>query len=307
MGETIMPQKITAEKDAIRKAFLRLALAQDVDVDVLIEELDDDFDKLMTKYSSGDQINQTTIDRAIPVIIGGFILAYLTVLKRYNRDVAEVAAIGEFDRIARLYGSVLGVGSLLRAFRNETINYGDDVYKRLLYRKSFDDGRMLAQRLKIMEAGSVKTVRNIVAVGIKDGESALLVAEKIKAYVDPRLTKRKLAPWALFRKRFDRATSFVPKNIPSGSIGYNAIRIARTEINHSYRHTVVDLNRDKPWHKGWYWRLSASHPKPDICDTWAEYGLYKEEAGLPVGHPNCFCYIEPATMTQSEFEKELNK
>jgi len=53
--------------------------------------------------------------------------------------------------------------------------------------------------------------------------------------------------------------------------------------------------------------LSASHVVIDICDDWAGYGLYKEEASLPLGHPNCFCYIEPATMSKEEFEQELER
>lgn len=303
-----MPPKISLEKDKTRKAFLRLAVKQDSEIDVLIEDLEGDFDRLLQKYGGSNEINQkSAIDKATPIIISAFIVAYLTVLKRYNRDVADVSAQGEYDRILALYGSVLSLSPIVRAFRNETLNYGDDVFKRLLHAKTFEDGRTLAQRLRILELGSTKTIRNIVAQGIAEKETAKVIGQKIQAYVDPRLTKKRVAPWELFRRRFDRKKSFVPKDIPAGSIAHNAIRIGRTEINNTFRNTSKVLHRDKPWNKGFYWRLSASHPKPDICDDWAAHGLYKNEAELPLGHVNCFCYIEPVTMSKAEFEKELER
>ena len=52
-----------------------------------------------------------------------------------------------------------------------------------------------------------------------------------------------------------------------------------------------------PWVDGVKWNLSASHPKPDICDDWATQDSDGLGAGCylprnaPVDHPNGLCFL----------------
>lgn len=82
---------------------------------------------------------------------------------------------------------------------------------------------------------------------------------------------------------------------------YQAMRIARTEINTSHReaHIRSTINPDtgtlKEFIQGIGWRLSLSHPAPDICDLYAADdgdglgpGNYYP-LNVPVSHPHCLC------------------
>lgn len=82
---------------------------------------------------------------------------------------------------------------------------------------------------------------------------------------------------------------------------YFANRIAQTELHRAYTHQQAkDLMADEEveWVQ---WRLSASHPRPDICDLHAHvdrYGLGpgvypKPVAPVPPAHPHCRCVLSP--------------
>lgn len=76
--------------------------------------------------------------------------------------------------------------------------------------------------------------------------------------------------------------------------------IARTEISNAYHQAQLVLTEQDKDLIGYRWRLSKSHPKPDICDYLAnvDYGLGKgvhpkEKVPRTKAHPNCMCYLEP--------------
>ena len=82
---------------------------------------------------------------------------------------------------------------------------------------------------------------------------------------------------------------------------YNALRIARTEIQRAWRVSYVTQAKQLPFVKGIKWNLSGSHPKQDICDELASAdpvglgaGVYPPNAvpynGGPA-HPHCMCYL----------------
>jgi len=95
---------------------------------------------------------------------------------------------------------------------------------------------------------------------------------------------------------------------------YKAQRIARTETNLAYREGHIASATDEngelhPWISGIGWRLSPAHPRPDICDVWADddsdglgNGNY-EPSNVPPGHPCCLCYTVSilASMPEQQF------
>lgn len=86
---------------------------------------------------------------------------------------------------------------------------------------------------------------------------------------------------------------------PYGSEGsYAARRLARTEISAAAHRATASASIANPFVGGIQWRLSASHPKIDICDDYARGGpngdgIYPPEQvpGLP--HPHCLCSTLP--------------
>jgi hypothetical protein len=77
-------------------------------------------------------------------------------------------------------------------------------------------------------------------------------------------------------------------------------RIARTEMATAGHRAVIDDTQDNAQIIGYQWRLSASHPRPDICDYYAniEMGLgrgvfTKESVPRHKAHPHCLCLLIP--------------
>jgi hypothetical protein len=77
-------------------------------------------------------------------------------------------------------------------------------------------------------------------------------------------------------------------------------RIARTEMATAGHRAVIDDTQDNAQILGYQWRLSASHPRPDICDYYAniEMGLgrgvfTKESVPRHKAHPHCMCLLIP--------------
>ncbi|MDR3708740.1 MAG: hypothetical protein P4L33_10590 [Capsulimonadaceae bacterium] len=143
-----------------------------------------------------------------------------------------------------------------------------------LYARTYSDGLTLSKRLYNMDRAARKAVAGEIYKAIATGASARKTAKAI----EPLLTAA-----------------------GSENVRYNALRIARTEIGTAFREGHIATATDgqgklHPWLRAIGWRLSASHPRRDICDAWAgdDYGLgagnYPDAGSLPPGHPHCMCY-----------------
>lgn len=83
---------------------------------------------------------------------------------------------------------------------------------------------------------------------------------------------------------------------------FNLKRIARTEMSTAMHRAVITSAIDDEDVIGFQWRLSSSHPSPDICDYYAsiEMGLgkgvwSKETVPNEKAHPHCMCLLIPRT------------
>jgi hypothetical protein len=81
---------------------------------------------------------------------------------------------------------------------------------------------------------------------------------------------------------------------------YNLKRIARTEMSTAMHRAVIASTEADSDIIGYQWRLSSSHPRPDICDYYAsvEMGLgkgvwSKEAVPDEKAHPHCMCLLIP--------------
>lgn len=105
---------------------------------------------------------------------------------------------------------------------------------------------------------------------------------------------------------------FVSPTTPGGA-SYAASRLARTEINNAF-HERQQRVGELPGVKGIKWNLSGSHPKPDVCNDYANGNHARMGAGVyavgevpPKPHPHCFCYLTYVTMDPEEFASELQR
>jgi hypothetical protein len=97
-----------------------------------------------------------------------------------------------------------------------------------------------------------------------------------------------------------------------GGVSYNALRLARTEINNAFHFSSIRYTRDQPWVEGYKWNLSGSHGSVDICNEYAQKnhddlgrGVFKKSDVPGKPHPNCLCYITTVTAPPGKFERQL--
>lgn len=96
-----------------------------------------------------------------------------------------------------------------------------------------------------------------------------------------------------------------------GGASYAAMRLARTEINNAF-HEQQKAGGFRPGVRGVKWNLSESHPKPDLCNVYAEHpnklgvGVYAAADVPDKPHPHCFCFLTYIMLSQTDFATALS-
>jgi hypothetical protein len=109
-----------------------------------------------------------------------------------------------------------------------------------------------------------------------------------------------------------RAASFINPDTPGG-VSYAAMRLGRTELNNAFHRTSKDLYQQSPFVVAVKWNLSGSHPKPDLCNEYAENshmrngeaGVFRDSEVPGKPHPHCLCYVTPVTEDDDEFVRKF--
>jgi hypothetical protein len=149
------------------------------------------------------------------------------------------------------------------------------------------DGANFSDRIWTLNKYASDSIDQIITSGIARGESAVNMSRDLQEFlIEPSLTPG--TTWT---------TAIKPSISGRGTIHYNALRLARTEINNSYRESLILANQANPITLGVKWNVSASHVDYDICDVWATIDQYGMGAGVypagmtPIDHPNGKCYL----------------
>ncbi|MEO7718156.1 MAG: hypothetical protein ABIY70_18290 [Capsulimonas sp.] len=138
----------------------------------------------------------------------------------------------------------------------------------------YSDGWQLSSRLTKLDASIRTTIQDTIVQGVAEQLSAKKLADRLQGAMTD-------------------AGADNPR--------YQAMRIARTEINTAHREAHILSCTDgngqlKPYILAVGWRLSLSHPHADICDIYAAddgAGLGAGNflpADVPSSHPHCLCY-----------------
>jgi len=291
-----MVEKFDFDKDK-RKQFIRYVLQQERDLDDLMQDTQDEFDSIIERNSRRDQINDkdSVITDSRPVL-KEWEIAFSAMLLSYGLKTASIVGVNEVNKVDKKYNS----DSLTNTIKTRyTVEYSrlEDKYFVI---KNPTDGLSIGDRIKSIREDFLKSVRDIVEVGIRSNMGAREIAKQIDNLVNPSEDVKWIGPFDWVRKRFGYEPD---KKIDrrSGSISYNSFRIARTEIADVYRRFTVRLHRGQKWIKGFEWQLSAGHPFTDICDDY-DGKVFKDETDLPVTHPNCLCNVVPVLAEPDEIE-----
>lgn len=121
-------------------------------------------------------------------------------------------------------------------------------------------------------------IQNIVAKGLAENKSIKSISDDLMKYVDPSARK----PWDW--------SKVYPGT--SAKVDYNAQRLARTMIQHSFQNSLVQSQKDNPFCKGIIWHSVFIEGRTcEICE--ARDGEVFDVSKLPLDHPNGLCYFEP--------------
>ncbi len=178
----------------------------------------------------------------------------------------------------------------------------------------YSDGLNLSQRIWRLDQGGMQTIRNTIATGMSQRTSAVELAQQLEGQLNagqdwPRWTRARLNKMDARERAQDakgllRSASDVP---PGGSAGisYNALRLARNEIQIGNHAVTSDIAIHSPWVTGRKVVLSPAHPKSDICDDYAAGGPYEKTANFLPLHPQCLCRWEEVLMPPGDFAKQM--
>jgi hypothetical protein len=202
--------------------------------------------------------------------------------------------------------------SVIRRFESKGVKEFDafqDRSQQLIKGRKID-GKTIGQRITLLKGSTKRNVQNILAVDIEKGKSAREIAKDIDGYLNPVKGNYK-SPFDYYRDRFKdgKKVKIFGKQIQKGyisegSVSYQSLRIARTEINMTARETMKRMYKGVSFVKGYKWHLSGSHPNIGCeCEELASREILKEVPSLP--HPNCMCYVTTILKKPEEFIDEI--
>lgn len=162
-------------------------------------------------------------------------------------------------------------------------------------------GYRLSDRIWATGETTRRRIDALLSEGIRTGRSSSAMAKDLEAFLLPTRTLKRT------NKPYGRDASF------------DAMRLARTEISRAHAQATFAAARANPFTDGMDWKLSARHPKVDICDTLATIGMdgsrirqpYPlDTAPVPIedSHPQCLCVVMPyVTATPAQVVASLRE
>lgn len=156
--------------------------------------------------------------------------------------------------------------------------------------KLYGDNWTLSQSIWKNGIRTKSDIQNVVAKGLTENKSIKDISDDLIKYVDPSARK----PWDWSKVYPGTATK----------VDYNAQRLARTMIQHSFQSSLVQSQRYNPFCKGVIWHSVGLHGR--TCELCMERdGNVFPVKDLPLDHPNGLCYFEPALDSMNDIADRL--
>jgi len=180
-------------------------------------------------------------------------------------------------------------------------------------RRLYGDGLTLSQRIWKLDADSWRGIQATLANGIARGDSAWNIAALLETYLGagaecPRWAEERL--YTLTKKdiaRGDRTGLFSGAACAGQGVAYNALRLARNEIQVAHQMANDSVFAKLPWIEQEAINLSPSHPPINCkCEKVVKEGVNgtnvypKGAITLPL-HVQCLCYKTAVLMGDDPF------
>lgn len=170
---------------------------------------------------------------------------------------------------------------------NATFSYvPKDTVERLVTGQIYKSGWSLSKRIWGDNEQTLKDIYQVMAKGIAEQKPIYDIAKDLESYVRPNAR----LPWNL---RMADGVRLYKKQVD-----YNAQRLARTLVQHSYQQSFISTTKDNPFILDYVWRANGSR----VCKLcMSRDGVHYKKDDLPMDHPNGMCVIEPS------IDKDMNE
>lgn len=201
------------------------------------------------------------------------------------KTIAAAIEIGAVDTLEDLYEILADVNYTgAKEFDDLFKQIHLDVIRPFFYSDIYRDGKTLSDRVWEYTEEFDESIRQVIAEGLAAGKSSVNLAKDLEYLV----------------KEDSKRPSEIKDIYPSmgGKIDYNAIRLARTTINHAYQMAAVKAAARHPNTLGIRWVTSGNHGQVcQLCIEREETDQYGLGEGVfpvdevPLDHPNGMCTL----------------
>lgn len=168
-------------------------------------------------------------------------------------------------------------------------------------RKYYNDGLSLSNRVWKYADEAAQKIQNQIALNLRLGNSALNTARQIQATSEQVIKIPKYLQRQIDLLKDTNIAKSVIDDYTKKTLHYNAMRVARTEINNAWKGSYKEKMDQLDFVENVKWNLSRSHKEPCNCETYASQDLYGLGPGVYPknavphnglsAHPNCLCNI----------------
>lgn len=157
----------------------------------------------------------------------------------------------------------------------------DNVVRNLITGQIYESGWSLSSRIWGDNENTLKDIYAIMAKGVAQNKPIYDIAKELESYVRPGAR----LPWNLTAK--DGVKIFKKQ------VDYNAQRLARTLVQHSYQQSFIATTQKNPFITEYIWISNGSRVCPLCLDR---SGTHFKKDELPMDHPNGMCTMVPVVV-----------
>lgn len=155
----------------------------------------------------------------------------------------------------------------------------DKVVKDIISGNLYKDNKTLSSRIWNYGNEFERDIQYTVNQAILEKKSAIELAKDLEKYVKE--PAKRGSDWGRCYP-----------NLRSKKVDYNAMRLARTSINHAYQNSSIQSSNMNPFVEGIEWRSALIHGR--TCDLCSErHGKIFPKDDVPLDHPNGLCTMIP--------------
>lgn len=182
--------------------------------------------------------------------------------------------------------------------------------------RTYGDTVRLSQRIWKLDSYGREGLNTAVNLAVMEGKSAWALAQDVEQFLGagrdcPRWTRQRLYGLTKADIAGGNQTGLISGDECAGQgVSYNALRLARTEIQWALNEATTRTFKQMPWIELEKVNLSPAHAETDICDDVASGGdngdgSYKVgDVSLPL-HPHCLCFKTAVLANNAAFVNRL--